>query len=244
MKKISLISFVLLIITTYAQATPTPVPHLQLYIENSLYNTGTQTWSKMSSSDPYSFVLWVMGYSGSIADVKLTAAYNTNLTGSITITPTTGTNFNSWSNFTDTAAPDAPTLLIDGSGTDGTIPLDGNGNSLEAHGVFGSGVSWKEWYLGNFTPGETFLADFNAGVPSTLNKPGQLNAYTVTVTGYDWVHFDAFDHYVKSNEDAQYIKAPYSHDAQGNTEVVPEPSTLILVGIGMAGLAFYRKRKN
>ena len=83
--------------------------------------------------------------------------------------------------------------------------------------------------------GHDFYVFFNADV-------GQINVYRVEITGYDMVHFDAFDHMV-SGDHIRYVKAPFSHDASGGgTPPIPEPGTLALLGGGLAGLAMRRRR--
>jgi hypothetical protein len=47
------------------------------------------------------------------------------------------------------------------------------------------------------------------------------------------IHFDLYDHVLAGNH-IQYVKAPFSHDAQAG--VVPEPSSLVLLGLGAGGL--------
>jgi len=50
---------------------------------------------------------------------------------------------------------------------------------------------------------------------------------------------DAFDH-VDSDNQVEYVFAPNSHDA---TNVVPEPASVVLVGMGLTGLAVRLRRR-
>jgi hypothetical protein len=54
------------------------------------------------------------------------------------------------------------------------------------------------------------------------------------------IHFDAFDHIVGANDNLRYVFAPFSHDAETNK--VPEPSSLLLLGSGLLGLAFWGRK--
>lgn len=70
-------------------------------------------------------------------------------------------------------------------------------------------------------------------------KNGQINVYHVDISGYT-AHFDAFDHLVSRGK-RKHVKPPSSHDA---TNAVPEPGTLALLGMGIAGLAARMRRKS
>jgi len=52
------------------------------------------------------------------------------------------------------------------------------------------------------------------------------------------IHFDLYYHYVNQGGQDKIEFAPPSHDA----ETVPEPGTLVLLGIGMLGVAVYRRK--
>lgn len=75
--------------------------------------------------------------------------------------------------------------------------------------------------------------------PSTLPEMGQVNAYSVVATGYSAVHFDTYDTIEGKTHSS---KAPFSHDGAGGGEI-PEPGTLMLLGVGLAGLARRARRK-
>jgi len=105
-----------------------------------------------------------------------------------------------------------------------------------------------EFPLGDFILTETGIPDFTQGYdpqnPVPTNNYGLIQKFYVTVTGgYDWVHFDLYDH-IEGENNALF--APFSHDADaedGGGNPIPEPATMLLVGFGIAGLGgTFRKR--
>jgi len=80
------------------------------------------------------------------------------------------------------------------------------------------------------------IGNFIGSVP-TASGPlvGQINVYTVAVSGVTRIHFDTYGYVFDGNN----VFAPFSHDA----EVVPEPSTVLLLGSGLAGLGLWRSRR-
>ncbi len=221
-----------------APASSYAVPVLQLYMEGSTYDTADETWSIGSPT----FTLWVLGETskfGTVYDVNLVVSHLTGETGSISLTPTTATA-GLLPSPGDSSTPVA--AVHNGSGS-ATAPITGDGSPLPSHGIFGDGVSWDTYLLGDFSLGDSPIGDYTTGAcpggGCTWPTAGQINAYDVIVTGYSWVHFDAFDHVVSGSK-TKYIKAPFSHDA--NTTSVPEPNTLILLGSGFLGLWATKRR--
>jgi hypothetical protein len=214
------------------------VPELQLYIEGATYDSATETWVAGGGN----IRLWVLGNvsgpgnHGPISNVQLTAAHKTGEVGTITLTPTTT------SLLADPSTPGAP-VLNGAVGADGTVPIMSDGGALPTHGIFGAGTSFTQWGIGNFTLNDSPAGDFITSFPSTLfaNK-GQINAYDVVITGYSFVHFDAFNS-IQGHTHAMAIKAPFSHDAEGSGTPVPEPGSVVLLGLGLVGSAVTRRRR-
>jgi len=217
------------------------IPALQLYIEGATYDSSTETWV---ITEPV-FKLWVIGnvgQFGTIYDVKLAAAVKTSEicpTSSITLTPTKATPPPTYSGDRefDPSIPSSPTQTSNFPSSDGAIPKLGSGRPLPSHGIYGPGVSFYEWSLGNFNKKDSPIGDFGEnGIPSCFPAKGQINAYIVEVRGFSWVHFDAYNHIIVCKKHAKF--APFSHD----TEYTPEPGTLALFLVGGAILAMRRRR--
>jgi hypothetical protein len=217
-------------------------PILQLYIDGATYDSTTETWV-LNSGDP--FTLWVIGNTtggggqGTIDDVKLSVAYSNTLDPIISLTGTTTGN----ATFTDPSTPSDPTFIQQ---QDGTQPLLGDGSSLPAHGIYGDGTEWQEFFLGDFTLSDSPLGDFITSFPSpSCTNCAQINAYTVDISGVaegSVFHFDAYDHVFLNENHLKYVFAPFSHDAEGGTNgKVPEPATSLLMGLGLLGLMLGRR---
>jgi hypothetical protein len=197
------------------------IPALQLYIEGAIYDQDTASWVTNQSH----LNLWVIGGTGrvgSIADVQLAAAYLTRETGTISLTPIQTTLLN------DPSLPDLP-VLDPTLGANGTRPRMSDGRSLPWHDTYGPGVSFKQWGLGDFTATDSPIGDFTRSFPSSFPDMGQINAYSIDITGYTTVHFDTFNHLECSS---RALFGPFSHDA---TSAVPEPHTLLMLGLGLLG---------
>lgn len=241
-------------------------PVLQLYLEGGTYDSDTESWylAPPGSSAGEPFRLWVIGnvaWKGTIHDVRLSMAYNAEYrtydeSGAIvrdlmvTITPTTTGDLYG---FLDPSTPSDPVFLQTGDA--GSSPVLGDGTPLPAHGIFGPNTVWQEWLLGDLSLQDSPMGDFIGSVPPPdTNTMGQINVYEVSITFNDgqsahgvWVHFDAYNH-VEGKNHAWYRFVPFSHDADGDVTVVPEPGSLValagmLTSLGLPwGVSLLRRR--
>ncbi len=202
------------------------IPLLQLYIDGASYDVVTETWVTRESK----FDLWVVGNVGCLApglgilEVQLAMAYYTGEEGEVSFTPREAWHM-----------PGEP--LLSHQGQDGEIPKLMSGAPLPSHGVYGPGRSFDQYALGDFTLRNAPVGDFQYYFPSTFHSTGQINVYSVEVTGYSAVHFDVFNH-VEGQRRSQF--GPFSHDGGGE---IPEPTTLLLVGTGLAGCSLLGLRR-
>jgi hypothetical protein len=230
------------------------VPILQVYIEGATYDDQTQSWTYVApgSSGGAPFRLWAVGNvggpggKGTIHDVRLAAAYDLSADPlEITLTPgrVDEFDFSGWSDPSDAVA-----ARFRQFGSEGTVPVLGDGRPLPNHSEYGEGIVWQEFALGDFSLTDSPVGDFVGGFPSVLTpKSGQLSVYEVSVKKSVGepvvVHFDLYNH-VQAKNKSKYVFAPFSHDADGSVTIAPEPPSVVLLGVAgcLGGLVWAVRR--
>lgn len=226
------------------------IPNLQIYIPGATYDTNSETWIINS----YEYELWVVGAHLDVLDVKMALAvpededgsiqvgwldptvsdYGSGSVSSLTLSETGGgmMPYESYRTSYDGSDPDPSTFGF-GSG----IPLDGDDNPIPGGGVFPT--DFYEYFIGDLIIDET-VQNYIPGDEWGDTAPGDIKKFDISVSGYSWVDIVAYDHVIKSNSKAKYVVTPYSHD--GESTPIPEPATMLLLGSGLIGLAWFRKR--
>lgn len=133
------------------------------------------------------------------------------------------------------------------------LSIDIDGNTLDAsdftnsgshpymtdsHGVFGADTYFYDYWIGDLTKLNSLDLDI-----------------AITTSGSPIVHFDAYGYKVKNTGDLQLINNPNSKDVTWDPplyweyvenpprSVVPEPATLMMLGLGFGGLLRFKRRK-
>lgn len=229
-------------IAAFAFSPLQAAPTLQLYLEGGTYNETTESWELFDDS----LTLWTIGITdqGFIDDVRLSIAYDSFYSPLISLTPSTTDGFGG---VPDPSTPTGTGSLIQ-TVTDGSIPLLGDGSSLPTHGIYGDGITWQEFDLGDFTLSDSPIGDYVTPFPGSFPAhDGQINVYDLGISGDNLngisLHFDLYDHVMSGNH-LNYKFAPFSHDADGGPPVVPEPSTVMLMVLGVSVACFIQRRRS
>ena len=91
--------------------------------------------------------------------------------------------------------------------------------------------------IGDFDRVSNAVSNYSAGEPIAHNvADGQEKTFAVSISGFTTVHFDVYGYMQTSRRHtlgATWAINPGSH---GATSMVPEPATVLLLGLGMTVL--------
>ncbi|MDM8536615.1 choice-of-anchor N protein [Desulfobacterales bacterium HSG17] len=134
----------------------------------------------------------------------------------------------------------------------GTAPLDEfitldpikNNYELGSHSIYDT--YFKEFSFSDFTG---TIAPYNVE-PGSTDQPSNSSdlsykQFLVDITGLASGYSVHFDLYTKNADGTINSNAPFSHDVQsgGDTAPVPEPATMLLLGSGLMGIGWTRRKK-
>jgi hypothetical protein len=217
---VKIFSMLLIALAALYAPVASAIPALQIYSPDATYDAALETWV-ISDNTFELYVIGAVGDYGTIYDVTLAASYYGS-SGNISIMPglPTDTDYASKPGFTD---------------------------GVQNHEEFKNADGHYFYDLGDFTSTSDTIYDYTSGGTGGA-KQGEIKKFMVHVTGYDAVHFDAFDHYFTGRQGtASYqlhgVFAPFSHDATGGGVELPEPAATLLLVPGLIGLALYRRRR-
>lgn len=227
----ALLGAVVLGVSTIASAVPT----LQLGILGGTYNAATQTI--MASGPTFSlFAFLTPDKTNKIDDTYYL---------SMAVTPSLSAPA-SLGSFT----VNSNTVNVTSGMVFGTPPLEAflgrDPGDLQPHGIFPTYFSEIGF---QFSPLNT------SGVFNTQDHPNwgaqagsgmyysQFNFNTSNLANGYAIHFDLYNTQLLGGGDIDITQfAPFSHDAESSTNVA-EPGTLLLMGLGLAGIGLIRRRR-
>jgi len=227
------------------------VPTFQVYIDGGVADTrgsDEDTWFTRSSS----FDLTVVGAFGkktdSLSEVTLVLSVPQGESGTIDIIDSGGTELFPMKTTTSTPHGNNPNgdadvdLLSNVSSNDGYTTKSALPDNFNNHYPFQNDVSdFLLYSIGDFS-NNGGIHNYNADDGTiTAEGNGQEKLFNVSITGFSWVHFDAYGYEDKTSGSDSWQINPPSHDS--TYYYIPAPSTILLGGIGVAFVGWLRRRR-
>jgi hypothetical protein len=218
------------------------IPYLQLDISGGVYDSVTETIVSTSERFTLYAILFPSRTPSLLSDTYYIAA---------AVSPKVGPAPASLGSFSFAGNP----VNVTGDMTYGVPPLEGtlatyDFRDLDAHGIYDT---YFAEFAFTFNPANTaryYDASLHPGGLTPDSVASELvyyAAFDIDISGlpdlYN-VHFDFYNEKVRDGDIDINLWAPFSYDAEGRHRV-PEPSTLLLMGVGLigfAGLAYRRSR--
>jgi hypothetical protein len=148
---------------------------------------------------------------------------------------------------------DGNTVNVTGDMVYGVPPLEAqlafDNGDLSTHGIFETYYQQIDFtfYSGYQIDPYNTQDRAKAGDPISITGSGMyIMPFEIDVTNLapgTYIHFDLYNSLLIGATDIDVNQfAPYSHDAQSNGHKVPEPGMLSLLGLGLFGMAFFRRK--